>query len=252
MADCSKPDYVIPQWPVASNIRAAFTTRAGGFSQSPCDGFNLGLHVNDNADHVNQNRQLLIESLALPDKPFYLNQVHGTDVLCVDENRSASNVPTADACWSQSQDRVIAIMTADCLPVLFASECGTVIAGAHAGWRGLAGGVLENTVSSLPVAATELIAWLGPAIGPDKFEVGAEVKSFFTADDPLSAKHFRSAANNKYMADLYGLATDRLNRVGVSRVFGGDQCTYTNADRYFSHRRDHGKTGRMAALIWKE
>ena len=260
MADVKLPEFVTPDWPAAENIRAACTTRVGGYSQSPCDGFNLGLHVGDKKHHVASNRKLLIDSLSLPDAPFYLNQVHGTQLLCADDwTDQHGGAPIADACWSQSRNRVLAIMTADCLPVLFTSGCGSVIAGAHAGWRGLAEGVIENTVSGLPVPAAELMAWLGPAIGPDKFEVGAEVKASFVSRDEASAKHFAplsvcdesASTGGKYLANLYGLARDKLHSLGVSRVYGGDECTYTDAGRFFSHRRDKGKTGRMAALIWK-
>ncbi len=253
MADVRTPEFVIPDWPAPKNIRAAFTTRVGGFSQIPCDGFNLGLHVGDNAQHVADNRQLLIDSLSLPDTPYYLNQVHGTEVLCADDQRDdTASTPAADACWSQSQNSVIAIMTADCLPVLFSSHCGSVIAGAHVGWRGLADGVLEKTVSSLPLAASQLMAWLGPAIGPTKFEVGAEVMECFVGHDKNCKRHFEPVAGlaDKYLANLYGLATDRLHSVGIRSIYGGEECTYTDANRFFSHRRDKGKTGRMAALIW--
>ncbi len=248
------PEYVIPDWPAASNIRAAFTTRVSGFSNKPCDSFNLGLHVGDDAKHVASNRQLLIDSLSLPESPRYLNQVHGTKVLCIDDLVPwPEKMPAADACWSQSEKCVIAIMTADCLPVLFSSRCGSVIAGAHAGWRGLADGVIENTVEKMPVPASEVIAWLGPAIGPNKFEVGAEVKARFVAQNDNSGIHFETMpkSSDKYLANLYGLARDRLTGIGVSAVYGGNECTFSDEHRFFSHRRDSGNTGRMAALIWK-
>lgn len=255
MANVVTPEFVIPDWPAPENIHAAFTTRIGGFSVAPRDAFNLGLHVGDNANHVASNRQLLIDSLSLPASPQYLNQVHGTDVICVDEYLKAGDldVPAADACWATGINSVIAIMTADCLPVLLASKCGNVIAGAHAGWRGLADGVLENTVSSLPVAASEITAWLGPAIGPQKFEVGAEVRDCFMQHDTYSQRHFNpvDSVPGKYLANLHGLAADRLKSAGVTKIYGGDHCTYSDAGRFFSHRRDQGKTGRMAALIWK-
>jgi len=256
------PDFIFPDWPAPINVRAAFTTRVGGYSEVPCDGFNLGLHVGDNSEHVQRNRQLLVDALSLPAAPLYLNQVHGTDSVCADEclkdNIKDKNftVPAADACWTRT-DSVIAIMTADCLPVLFTSQCGTVIAGAHAGWRGLADGVLEKTIESLPVKASELLAWFGPAIGPSKFEVGAEVKQCFVSDHGSSAVHFKeldavdNSNSKKYLANLYGLARDRLVNVGLSAIYGGEHCTHSDVDRFFSHRRDHGQTGRMAALIWK-
>lgn len=246
----ANPEFIYPDWEVANNIRAVFTTRIGGFSQGEYSGFNLGLHVNDSAEHVRRNRELLIEALQLPSKPVYLSQVHGTDVLDASES-SKNSSPDADACWTGETNNVITIMTADCLPVLIASHCGSYIAGAHAGWRGLASGVLEATISKLPIASSELRAWLGPAIGPEHFEVGAEVREHFIAMSPASSIHFRQVSADKYLADLYGLATDRLNTAGVRSVSGGSYCTYADKQLFFSHRRDKGKTGRMAALIWK-
>ena len=252
------PEFVYPDWPAPGNVRAVFTTRNGGYSEAPCDCFNLGLHVGDNTEHVRSNRQLLVDALELPAPPVYLNQVHGTDAVCAEDQLRDKNhaVAAADACWSNANS-VIAIMTADCLPVLFTSDCGQVIAGAHAGWRGLAEGVLEKTIESLPVKASRLLAWLGPAIGPDRFEVGAEVKECFVGRCAKSKVHFEavgksdSSAPEKYLANLYGLARDRLTDAGVGSVYGGKHCTYSETDRFFSHRRDRGQTGRMAALIWK-
>jgi len=251
-----RPEFIYPDWPAPNNVRAAFTTRIGGYSEAPCDSFNLGLHVGDNPKHVSSNRHLLIDALSLPAAPVYLNQVHGTDTVCAEQQSSDSDqpIPAADACWS-GKGRVIAIMTADCLPVLFTSECGNFIAGAHAGWRGLADGVIEKTIESMPVNSSELIAWLGPAIGPAKFEVGAEVKKCFASHHPSAEVHFETVdtagnSDQKYLANLYGLAKDRLADAGVSSVYGGEHCTYSD-NRFFSHRRDRGQTGRMAALIWK-
>lgn len=244
------PEFIYPVWPVPDNIKAVATTRIGGFSKAPLNSFNLGLHVNDDPVLVNRNRELLAESLSLPGVPVYLNQVHGTDAVCADDFTGGTGVPVADACWS-ANDNVIAIMTADCLPVLFASRCGGVIGGAHAGWRGLADGVIEKTVKALPVESSELIAWLGPAIGPQKFEVGAEVRERFINQNQSSDKHFVLNDSKKYLADLYGLAKDRLMAAGVESIHGGGFCTHTESNRFFSHRRDQGLTGRMAALIWK-
>lgn len=246
------PAFIFPDWPAPENIRTAFTTRIGGFSQAPCDAFNLGLHVGDDAANVARNRQLLADALALPAPPVFLNQVHGTDVLSLDFCTDGS-YPAADACWTKNSNHTLAIMTADCLPVLFASTCGAVIAGAHAGWRGLADGVLENTVAKMPVPSGEIIAWLGPAIGPQKFEVGAEVRACFVRQDASCDCHFESVQTEpgKYLANLYGLAKDRLLSAGIASVYGGNHCTYSDSETFFSHRRDAGKTGRMAALIWK-
>jgi len=247
-----EPEFIYPDWPAPDNIKAAATTRIGGFSEAPLDSFNLGLHVNDDPVLVNRNRDLMAESLSLPGIPVYLNQVHGTDAICADDfsGVSGTEAPAADACWS-ADNNVIAIMTADCLPVLFASKCGSVIGGAHAGWRGLADGVIEKTVEALPVESSELIAWLGPAIGPRKFEVGSEVRERFVDQNQPSDRHFVLNDSKKYLADLYGLAKDRLAAAGVESIYGGGFCTHSESHRFFSHRRDQGLTGRMAALIWK-
>lgn len=253
------PEFIYPNWNVADNIRAVFTTRLGGISEGEFSNMNLGLHVNDAAEHVERNRELLIESLELPATPYYMSQVHGTRVVKTGD-LTLGAAPDADACWTDECNQVITIMTADCLPVLFASRCGSYIAGAHAGWRGLADGVLEATVEKLPVPPQEVLAWLGPAIGPKHFEVGAEVREQFVDQAAVSSRHFepllsehgtQDNQSQKYLADLYGLARDRLKEVGVTAITGGSHCTYASEDLFFSHRRDKGKTGRMAALIWK-
>lgn len=250
------PEFVQPDWPAPANVRAVFTTRSGGCSAPPWDCLNLGLHVGDDADRVQENRQLLVRTLGLSSEPVYLNQVHKTHVLCADElpeSDANTSPPEADACWTEHTDRTIAIMTADCLPILFTSRCGSVVAGAHAGWRGLGNGIVQNTVSALPIEPAELIAWLGPAIGPNHFEVGAEVKEFYIS----KSKSFNSCfervpgTSDKYLADLFGLAREILLDAGIESVYGGDFCTYSDSRRFFSHRRDSGNTGRMAALIWK-
>lgn len=256
-------EFIVPEWQVPESIHAICTTRIGGYSAAPFDAFNLGLHVGDDLENVRLNREHLISTLQLPQAPSYLRQVHGTAVVRA-ENIPANQPdqktePQADACWTHKSGSPIAIMTADCLAVLFASACGNYIAGAHAGWRGLAAGVLEATVASLPVDAVELTAWLGPAIGPDHFEVGAEVREQFMNCDASSHEHFvpvdsKSAhgAEKKYTADIFGLARDRLRAVGVGSVCGGNLCTYSDSKTFFSHRRDSGQTGRMAAVIWKD
>ncbi len=247
------PEYITPDWPAPNNVHAVFTTRMGGNSLPPWDSFNLGLHVGDAVKHVQQNRSLLVQSLSLPAAPLYLNQVHKTDVVCADECAGVTDViPDADASWTGRRDKVVAIMTADCLPVLFASRCGGVVAGAHAGWRGLVDGVLEETIAALPVDTGELIAWFGPAIGPQHFEVGAEVRERFMNKSPAYGKHFvPSGASGKYLANLFKLAEDCLMAAGVGSLHGGGVCTYEDARRFYSYRRDGGQTGRMAALIWK-
>ena len=253
-------EFIRPDWPAPSNVHAVFTTRPGGYSVLPPDSLNLslnlGLHVGDDACRVQKNRQLLVQTLGLSSAPVYLNQVHKTHVLCADtppEPAADESPPEADACWTKHTDRSIAIMTADCLPILFTSHCGSVVAGAHAGWRGLGNGIVQRTISALPVKPTELIAWLGPAIGPEHFEVGAEVKEFYIKKSKSFNPCFTPVpgTSDKYLADLFALARAILLEAGVESVYGGNFCTYSDSRRFFSHRRDAGNTGRMAALIWK-
>ena len=240
-------DWLQAEWPAPANVRTASTLRGGGVSATPFDSLNLGVHVGDAPDAVRSNRQRLRDVLHLPAEPTWLNQVHGTAVV---EAVTSSTPPTADACIARSAGQVCAVMTADCLPVLFCSRAGDRVAAAHAGWRGLAGGVLESTVSSLGLPGSELLAWLGPAIGPDVFEVGDEVRIAFTARDAAAAQAFRpSHRAGHWLADIYLLARQDLARQGVTAVYGGGLCTVSDEQRFFSYRRD-GKTGRMASLIW--
>ena len=236
-------------WPLPGGVRAAFTTRLGGVSQAPWDSFNLGAHVGDAAGHVAANRSRLRELLDLPGEPGWLNQVHGVAVADLDAAPAASPV-TADASVTSTAGKACVIMVADCLPVLFTSRDGQRIGAAHAGWRGLAAGVLENTVAALGVAPGELKAWLGPAILQANFEVGAEVRDAFVAGDAGAADCFMPNARGRWQADLVGLARRRLQKLGVRDVSGGEWCTVADPRRFFSHRRD-GKGGRMAALVWR-
>lgn len=243
--------FIRPHWPAPASIRAAVTTRAGGVSQPPCDSLNLGAHVGDDAAAVARNRQLLVEQLGLPAAPLWLQQVHGVSV--VDAAAiGADQSPQADAVWVAQPERVLAVMIADCLPVLLASRCGSVIAAIHGGWRGLAGGIVDETIAALPTAADQLIAWLGPAIGPDHFEVGGDVLEAFATVDRRYRQHFvaREGSSDKYLADIFALARATLRSAGVTQVSGGGLCTVSDP-RFFSHRRDAGATGRMAALIWR-
>lgn len=219
------------------------TTRAGGVSVGPFASLNLATHVQDDPIAITENRRRL--RATLPAEPIWLNQVHGTQIIQAD---SASGVPDADASFTRSRHTVCAVMTADCLPVLFCARDGGVVAAAHAGWRGLAGGVLEATVAAMQVPPDEVIAWLGAAIGPDAFEVGPEVRDAFLASHPQSSTAFKPQ-QQKWLADIYTLARIRLNACGVSAIHGGGLCTYTDAARFYSYRRD-GTTGRMATLIW--
>jgi len=232
-------------WPAPAAVRTLLTTRQGGVSQPPYDSFNLGTHVGDQPEAVAANREQL--RLLLPDEPAWLNQVHGTNV--VDAAEIGETLLDADASFSRQPGKVCVVMTADCLPVLLCDDAGSVVAAAHAGWRGLCDGVLEAAVSATAVAPATLMAWLGPAIGPDAFEVGAEVRAAFIACDPAAAAAFTDIGEGKYLADIYQLARQRLAAAGVSRVYGGDYCTVIERERFFSYRRD-GVTGRMASLIW--
>ncbi len=232
-------------WPAPAAVRTLLTTRQGGVSQPPYDSFNLGTHVGDQPEAVAANREQL--RLLLPDEPAWLNQVHGTNV--VDAAEIGETLLDADASFSRQPGKVCVVMTADCLPVLLCDDAGSVVAAAHAGWRGLCDGVLEAAVSATAVAPATLMAWLGPAIGPDAFEVGAEVRAAFIACDPAAAAAFTDIGESKYLADIYQLARQRLAAAGVSRVYGGDYCTVIERERFFSYRRD-GVTGRMASLIW--
>lgn len=242
-------DWLQAEWPAPRNVHTASTLRTGGISAPPFDTLNLGAHVGDAPESVRANRQRLREALALPAEPCWLNQVHGTAVI---EAGQWSTPPTADACIARNPNQVCAVMTADCLPVLFCSRDGDRVAAAHAGWRGLAGGVLESTVSSLGLPGSQLMAWLGPAIGPNAFEVGDEVRIAFTSKDAAAAQAFQpSHRHSHWLADLYLLARQDLARLGVHAVYGGGWCTHDDERRFFSYRRA-GQCGRMASLIWMD
>jgi YfiH family protein len=244
------------QWGSPQQIKTMITNRHGGFSQPPFDSLNLGSHVGDDPTTVQKNREAL--KVVLPNEPIWLNQVHGTQVIDADCRNDWSDVPSADASVTSTPGKVLAIMTADCLPVLLASSDGKVVGAAHAGWRGLAAGVIEQTVALMRIKQTQqaqtqsdIIAYLGPAIGPHAFEVGSEVRDIFMVQNPASAACFEQLKENgKYLADIYGLATLRLNALGVEQIQGGDECTLQNPD-YFSYRRDQ-QTGRMGSFIWIE
>lgn len=239
-------DLICPDWPAPPGVRAASTTRLGGLSQGPFASLNLGDHVGDDPEHVAHNRALVRTRLELPAEPLWLRQVHGCEVARAD--LAPAGCP-ADAAVAHGPGRVCAVMTADCLPVLLCDREGRAVAAVHAGWRGLVAGVLEGAVAALGVAPDQVLAWLGPAIGPDSFAVGPEVRDQLTASDPGAREAFRPDAGNRWLADIYTLARRRLARVGVTAVFGGGDCTYSDSGRFFSYRRD-GVTGRMASLIW--
>jgi YfiH family protein len=240
---------MVPQWPAPIAVRALSTYRSGGASTAPYASLNLGAHVGDVAATVSENRRRLAAAAALPSEPQWLAQVHGTTVADLDAPTLLDDA--ADACFTRTLKRVCAILTADCLPILFAADSGDLVAAAHAGWRGLAGGVIAATVAALKVPPARLIAWLGPAIGAQHFEVGAEVREALLKGDLGADAAFAPNAGGRYMADLAALARRRLTASGIDRIYGGDQCTFADRDRYFSHRRD-GVTGRQATLIWLE
>jgi len=242
-----------PEWPAPPGVRAAFALRSGGVSAPPFDSLNLGAHVGDEAEAVAENRRRLRTQLRLPEEPAWMEQVHGIDVLDLDalaHGGAARGVVSADAALTRRAGRICTVQVADCLPVLLAARDGSAVAAAHAGWRGLAGGVLEATVQALAVEPGQLIGWLGPGIGAAHFEVGEDVRRAFVTHDAAAAA-FTSNQRGRWQCNLAALARARLAALGVAAVFGGEWCTYADAARFFSYRRD-GRCGRMAALIWRE
>ena len=231
-------------WDVPAHIHALTTLRTNGVSQGNYARFNLALHVNDNINSVKQNRQHLIQALALPSSPKWLQQVHGNQVVI------AKNNMTADASYSQQQSIVCAVMTADCLPIVLCNPQGQCIAAIHAGWRGLLKGIIENTVKAM--AQNPLIAWLAPAINRCCFEVGAEVRTAFIQQSIAFETASQAIAHQKYQADIYLLATIILNRLGIDRIYRNDYCTKCDNQKFYSYRRDGEQTGRMATLIWMD
>ena len=237
-------DWIVPDWPTPPRVKSLITTRRGGVSKDQYASFNLGLHSGDDPVAVAANRRRLRG--LLPDEPKWLEQVHGNRVVVADDLNGA---PEADGSMARRTGTVCAVMMADCLPVLLCDRAGSAVGVAHAGWRGLAAGIVENTVQAMALPPAQMLAYLGPAIGPAAFEVGAEVRAAFLARDPAAATAFTPSADDKWHADLYALARQRLAHCGVTRVYGGGLCTASDPARFYSHRRDRA-TGRMAALIW--
>jgi YfiH family protein len=234
----------VPDWPAPAAVRAFISTRRGGVSRGPYAELNLGASVGDDAHAVAENRARM--RAYLPSEPCWLRQVHGNRVI---EARASGAAPEADASIAREINTVLVIQVADCMPVLLTDRAGSVIGAAHAGWRGLADGVIENTVRRMDVTPESLLAYLGPAIGPNYFEVGSEVREVFCKHDMQAEAHFHAKSNGKWLADLYGLARRRLGALGVGEIYGGGFCTVAEAERFFSFRRD-GVTGRMAAFLW--
>ncbi|THA10031.1 peptidoglycan editing factor PgeF [Rodentibacter pneumotropicus] len=239
---------IFPNWQAPSNIYAFTTTRRGGVSVSPFDSFNLGDHVDDEKSAVKTNRTLLVEKFHLPHTPLFLTQTHSTKVI---QLPYSGNNFEADAVYTNQPHQVCTVMTADCLPVLFTTRQGNEVAAVHAGWRGLCDGVLEETVKCFQAQPQDIIAWLAPAIGPKAFQVGKEVVEQFMRTAPIAEMAFIAdpSQQEKYLGNLYQLATQRLNKLGITEISGGDHCTFNEGDLFFSYRRD-GKTGRMASVIW--
>jgi YfiH family protein len=241
-------DWIVPDWPAPANVHAVITTRAGGVSTGPYESFNLGHTTGDDDASVDANRARL--RALLPGEPRWLRQVHGARVL---EAEAVLDRPEADAAVATASDTVCAIMVADCLPVLFAERSGSVVAAAHAGWRGLAEGVIENTVHRMTARgakARDVLAYIGPGIGPDAFEVGDDVYEAYTSRDAGAAAAFKAHTPGKWLADLPMLARHALERCGVTYIYGGGLCTYSDPRRFYSYRRDR-TTGRMGAFIWR-
>ncbi len=237
-------EFIHPDWPAPPGVRALSTTRRGGVSRPPWGDFNLGHHVDDDPAAVAENRRRLAAAAGLPGPVAWLEQVHGVRIAT-----PQAPDPRADGRFSDRPGEVCAVLTADCLPVLLCNRRGTAVAAVHAGWRGMLAGVIEAALACFDDAPSAIMAWLGPAIGPGAFEVGGEVRAAFMAEDPRAAAHFVPGVGDRWLADLYGLARQRLARTGVSAVYGGGFCTFEDRARFFSYRRD-GRTGRMASLIW--
>lgn len=240
------PHSLVPDWPAPANIHAATTLRTGGVSSGAYASLNMALHVGDNPDRVNENRKIVKTRLGLPDDPVWLEQIHSNRVV-----QAANKLPleAADASVTDAAGVVLAVMTADCLPLLACSLDGGQVAAIHAGWRGLLAGIIGNTLSVF--GHPELMVWLGPAIGPACFEVGAEVRDAFLQKSPASGNAFIPGLNGKWLANIYQLARNELEAYGITRVYGGDFCTVTDSRRFYSYRREN-ITGRMATLIWRE
>lgn len=235
-----------PQWPAPPTVCAASTLRGGGVSTGPHTGANFGDHVGDEPKAVAANRASLRQQLALAQEPAWLNQVHGTVVV----EAAANPTPiTADGSWSSKAGQACAVMTADCLPVLLCNRQGSWVAALHAGWRGLCDGVIESGIAAYPGPTADLLAWLGPCIGPAAFEVGGEVRAAFIAADGRDAQRCFATHGDRYLADLPALARLRLASCGVTAVYGGQWCTYSDAASFYSYRRER-VTGRMASLVW--
>ena len=239
--------YLVPNWEAPGNIKAVVTTRLDGVSQGNYSSFNLGFRTGDSKENVSANREQLVNDWGWTYPPQWLHQVHGIEVVHADGGHLEYE---ADASWTRTAGLPCVVLTADCLPVIFCDQKGSTVATAHAGWKGLASGVLEATIRSMGVPPGELMAWFGPAISQQYFEVGPEVKEAFVSHLPNAEQAFVPGREDRWMGDLYLLARQRLSAAGVDRIFGGGFCTYADSDRWFSYRRDGGQSGRMATVVW--
>ncbi len=240
--------YLIPNWPAPMQIKAYVTTRAiQGFSKTPFANFNLADHVEEPIETVLQNRQQLIEDLNLPTQPVWLEQIHGHTAVSLDQQSAHLQ---ADASYTGSTNKICSILTADCLSILICNQLGTEVAAIHAGWRGLLSGVIENTINKLSSNPATLLAWLGPAIGPNHFEVNEAIRADFLQKNSLFEPGFHLRQQEHWFADIFQLARITLNHSGVTAVYGGNHCTYSDSENFYSYRRDRQITGRMASLIW--
>ncbi len=246
MSELRLEHLIVPGWPAPPRVLAVSTTRQGGVSVPPYDSLNLADHVGDDPAQVAENRRRLATVAGYLSEPAWLQQVHGKRVVAAETVREPV---AADAAWTREADRPCVVMTADCLPVLLCDRAGTVVAAVHAGWRGLADGVIAATVAEMNVPPMELLAWLGPAIGPTAFEVGEEVHAAFVALDRANANCFKPSPTGRWLADIYGLARLQLRRLFVTAIYGGYSCTFSEPERFFSYRREN-RTGRMASVIW--
>lgn len=238
------PVWLPADWPAPPNVYAGVTQRQGGVSRPPYHSLNLGLHVGDDSNAVRENRS----RLDLPTGPVWLEQVHGQKVV---DAATTDGVPCADASFSRQPNVICAVLTADCLPLLMTDRAGRNVAAVHVGWRGLVAGIIEASLATLAVAPNDLIVWLGPAIGATAYEVGEDVRTVFIESDSIAADCFQPTRQERWLMDIYALARQRLQRQGVASIYGGEYCTFTDPERFFSYRRD-GVTGRMASVIWFE
>ncbi|OCG22158.1 peptidoglycan editing factor PgeF [Gilliamella apicola] len=250
---------IYPYWTAPKNIHAFTTTRTGGVSLAPFASLNMGNRTGDNLEHIVENRRRIIQTEQIPSEPYWLTQIHSTIALDISQialqppmgNINSHQSFEADASYTNQPKQVSVVLTADCMPVLFCTTKGDEVAAAHAGWRGLCNGILEETVKKFSSPPSKIIAWMGPAISAKKFEVGIEVKQQFEEVDPKAQIAFRliDSTEQKYLANLYLIAKQRLQALGITQIFGGDYCTYTEQDKFFSYRRENN-TGRMATMIW--